>query len=145
MESVMGDDFYFLRFEHRPLTPEQWDLLTRNAVRRAHEERVRMLRGVFVAVGAALRRAVMAVAVAASGHWRAYTGWLARRAAIKELGGLDDRVLKDIGLHRSEIESAVYGPDPTRLAEAKAAPVLFCKRAARKPPVADTTGHAAAA
>ena len=35
--------------------------------------------------------------------------WRKRRAAIDELAALDDRLLKDIGLYRGEIEAAVDG------------------------------------
>lgn len=35
--------------------------------------------------------------------------WLERREAIKTLHELDDRALRDIGLHRSYIEAAVTG------------------------------------
>jgi uncharacterized protein YjiS (DUF1127 family) len=34
---------------------------------------------------------------------------LERRSAIKTLNELDDRALRDIGIHRSQIEDAVYG------------------------------------
>ena len=36
-------------------------------------------------------------------------GYFFRRSAIISLGELDDRALRDIGLERSQIESAVYG------------------------------------
>jgi uncharacterized protein YjiS (DUF1127 family) len=127
MESAMGDDFYFLRFEHRPLTPEQWDRLTRSVARRAREERAQALRGAFAAIRALGSRA----AAAARRRWRSYTTWRERRQAIKELGGLDDRMLKDMGLHRSEIESVVLGPDASRVTEGKVAPVLLHKPCAK--------------
>jgi len=34
---------------------------------------------------------------------------LERRSAVKTLGELDDRALRDIGINRSQIEDAVYG------------------------------------
>jgi uncharacterized protein YjiS (DUF1127 family) len=35
--------------------------------------------------------------------------YFVRRAAIKSLGELDDRALRDIGIERSQIEAAVHG------------------------------------
>jgi uncharacterized protein YjiS (DUF1127 family) len=36
-------------------------------------------------------------------------GWIGRRAAVAQLHALDDRMLKDIGLNRGDIEHAVRG------------------------------------
>jgi uncharacterized protein YjiS (DUF1127 family) len=120
MESAMhaNDDFYFLRFEHRPLDPEQLDQLKRAAERAATEYRARLVRGFGIAVLALLRSAAGGVlgllralgyrtAAVASAGWNAYAAWRERRAAINELAALDDRTLRDLGLTRSEIEYVV--------------------------------------
>ena len=39
--------------------------------------------------------------------WRAYVKWYNRRAAYHYLGSLDDRMLQDIGISRSQIDSAI--------------------------------------
>lgn len=42
----------------------------------------------------------------------AYATWRRQRKAVAELRRLDDRTLRDLGLHRSEIRMAVrYGTD----------------------------------
>ena len=48
---------------------------------------------------------------------KAFRKWRSRRAAIAQLHALEDRLLHDIGIGRSEIESVVHfaGRDPTRL------------------------------
>jgi uncharacterized protein YjiS (DUF1127 family) len=47
--------------------------------------------------------------------WQAYWSWRAKRATVAILRTLDSRTLQDIGVHASEIESAVYGsPDRRR-------------------------------
>lgn len=50
--------------------------------------------------------------------WRAYLEMRSTRAAIRELSGLDDHMLKDMGIHRGEIASVVHGleADKTRRA-----------------------------
>ena len=49
------------------------------------------------------------------GWWDAYWARKAKRATVLMLHALDDRALADIGLHRSEIESIVYGKSDQRL------------------------------
>jgi uncharacterized protein YjiS (DUF1127 family) len=129
-----SDDFYFLRFEHRPLTPEEWTRLKQGARQRAEKERVRALRAMLAGVPKLAVVAVRSVwamgrtVVRSAGEWSStYAAWRMRRRAIKELRGLDDRVLKDIGLHRSEIESVVRGQDSGPVAEGKVA-VSLCPK-----------------
>ena len=47
--------------------------------------------------------------------WEAYWTRRAKLATVALLRGLDDRVLHDIGIDRSEIESVVYGKGADRL------------------------------
>jgi uncharacterized protein YjiS (DUF1127 family) len=49
------------------------------------------------------------VASIARRAWHAYWDWRARQVTVEILRTLDNRTLRDIGLSRSEIESAVYG------------------------------------
>jgi uncharacterized protein YjiS (DUF1127 family) len=122
-----SDELYFLRFEHRPLTPEQWELLKQDVIRSAQRNRMQALRRMLGGIAASLQ----AIAAAAWGlawkWWSGYAGWRERRAAVRELGGLDDRTLKDLGLHRSEIESVIYRRDSERVNEGNIAAALFHK------------------
>lgn len=47
--------------------------------------------------------------------WTAYWDYHLRRATVRMLQALDDRTLRDIGLVRSEIGAAVFGPSADRL------------------------------
>jgi uncharacterized protein YjiS (DUF1127 family) len=115
-----NDQFYFLRFEHRPLTPQQWEVLRQHTLRNAHRERAAAWRRTFAWIAHLPPRVVAALGNA----WAAYAGWRARRNAIHELSALDDRMLRDMGLHRSEIEGVVYGGEVERGTEAKVAAVV---------------------
>ena len=126
-----SDDFYFLRFEHRPLTPEQLDQLKRSTGRAAREHRARLVRNLGIAALASLRGAARGVgsiirwlghgaAATAGERWRAYADWRERRAAVKELAALDDRTLRDLGLSRTEIEYVVGRRDAARSSERQA-------------------------
>ena len=98
--------------DNRRLTPEHWAELSRRVAREAHAARAQSLRNSLRALLGFLRRPGVPVRLvaAAAREWRiAYGTWLERRRAIRALGALDDRSLKDMGLHRSEIESAVLG------------------------------------
>ena len=121
-------------FNYRKWTPEQWVELTGRARREAHAARAQSLRALCWAglvalrsAGAAARRLtgrlVRRFAARACDWWAAYDAWLERRRAVRALGALDDRSLKDMGLHRSEIESVVFGRNSAVLTLRSAAPV----------------------
>ncbi len=122
-----NDEFYFLRFEHRPPTPEQWEQLERRVVRGAKIARAEAMRRLFAGIATSFRALGQRAAAATAKGWNAYATWRERRRAVAELGGLDDRALKDFGLHRSEIESVVYGRDSRQVTEGKVAAFLFHK------------------
>jgi uncharacterized protein YjiS (DUF1127 family) len=71
--------------DYRRLLPEEYTDLTRGVTARA-----KRLRAEFI--GGLLAR---------------FFSWRRRTRAVAELSGLDDRMLKDVGIHRSQIESAV--------------------------------------
>jgi uncharacterized protein YjiS (DUF1127 family) len=109
MERAMRNDSYS---DNRRLTSEQWAELSRRVAREAHAARAQSLRTSLRALFGFLRRPgvpARLVTAAAREWWTAYGTWLERRRAVRALGALDDRSLKDMGLHRSEIESAVLG------------------------------------
>jgi uncharacterized protein YjiS (DUF1127 family) len=122
-----NDEFYFLRFEHRPLTPEQMDRLVRAVARRARENRAQAVRSLFVWIARSLRSVARGGRDIIVKWWIGYLAARERRQAVAELGALDDRALKDFGLHRSEIESVVYGRDSRRVTERRVAALLFHK------------------
>ncbi|MBX9772897.1 MAG: DUF1127 domain-containing protein [Xanthobacteraceae bacterium] len=69
------------------LAPEQRADVNRRVIERARAYRTAALKALF--------------------HW--LFGWVRRRAAVAQLRALDDRMLKDIGLNRGDIETAVRG------------------------------------
>ncbi len=101
----------------RAMTSQERVLFLRQAVERAKAMRAESIRGLFGRMLAwfPLGRLL---------------GWLRRRIAVSRLQQLDDRMLKDIGLHRSEIEAAVAGarPEPRPL-DRRLTPVVDCGRA----------------
>ena len=58
---------------------------------------------------------VQPVAGAVRRAWRGYRHRKAQRATVRMLAGLDDHMLKDLGMARGEIQSVVYGRRGERL------------------------------
>jgi uncharacterized protein YjiS (DUF1127 family) len=76
---------------YRMLTPMQRADVNRRVIERARACRAEAIKNLF----------------------RRHLAWFRRRAAAARLRALDDRMLKDIGLNRGDIEQAVRGPEPT--------------------------------
>src|SRR5262249_50048883 len=119
-------------FVFNELTHDQWERRRQQIIRRAEVARARALRGLVDVVRRGLRTAAWALVVAAGSWWRAYLRGRERNAAVRELHGLDDRTLKDIGINRSEIEWVVDGEDATRLRDA----TIKANRSRRRDPTA---------
>lgn len=93
----------------RRLPPERLEIIKSQARERAQELRAQMLRE----FGGWLVRRPKELA-------RRFLAWRRRQKAVRELQGLDNRVLRDMGIARSEIEYLVAGGDPERRVPRKA-------------------------
>ena len=115
-------------FYYNGLTPDEWDRARQRIIGRAQAARARALRDLAGAVLRPVATLAAAVAATAGKWWRAYALRRERNAAVRELRALDDRMLKDIGINRSEIEWVVDGQDDTRLRDATIAANRSCRR-----------------
>ena len=88
---------------HKDKTDRELDLLLRGYRMLSPTQRAELNRRV-------IARARTARAAAIKDVFHRLFGWIARRAAAAQLHALDDRMLKDIGLNRGDIEQAVRGP-----------------------------------
>jgi uncharacterized protein YjiS (DUF1127 family) len=107
MESAMRESrkFHLSASAWSRMTIEQQVNVRRMIVAQARLARARALRELWRGPAAVWVRAAATLVAA----WRAVALWRKRRQAVWELKALDDRSLRDIGLGRSEIESAVRG------------------------------------
>ena len=123
----------------RGLSLEQQARCKQDIIRRARDAREQAVRDLARKLGLASRN------MAASGRdlfrslaFRAlvvarrcvggYADWRERRRAVRELAALDDCALKDIGIHRSEIESIIEGRDLKQISESEVPAALFHQR-----------------
>ena len=104
INSAMGNNS---REDRRELTAERWELIKAETVVRAQALRAQTLRD--FAVWLANRPAALLL-----GWAKAVGAWWTQRSAVRELQGLDNRTLRDMGIARSEIEYLVAGGDPER-------------------------------
>lgn len=115
--------------DFRQLSPEQWERRKQRIIQRAHEARARAIGDLARRFGRAVRsvaergrdlaQSFASRAAAMAGPWASgYAAWREHRRAVRALAAFDDRMLKDIGVNRSEIETVVYGEDATRLRDA---------------------------
>jgi uncharacterized protein YjiS (DUF1127 family) len=111
MEVSMLEDvkFELSTLDFRALTPEQWSRLKDRLIEQARERRNAELR---VAIGKVLAGPERLLRMAV----RAFLVARRRKAAVSALSALDDRSLRDIGLRRGEIVSAVYRTGEARRA-----------------------------
>jgi len=122
------DETKFWAFDGRQLTAEEWQQF-KGCAQEAYTQARRdlfvglhsLIRGTVAGAWHAVRACGRWTVATASKWWQAHVAARQRKRAIRELGALDDRMLKDIGLGRSEIESVIF--DAERL-EARRRPLV---------------------
>ena len=95
---------------------DHWSISTpemERYLRRTRQERSQMFaklsRHAAVGLAQLVREPVTIAGDIGLSTWRRIVRWHLRRAAVRDLMSLDDRLLRDIGLRRSDIHSVVYG------------------------------------
>jgi uncharacterized protein YjiS (DUF1127 family) len=116
MEVSMLEDtkFDLSAIDVQALSPEQWSVLKSRLVEQARQQRNAEIRAGIARVFAGPEKLLGAISRPFRRSWRALEVARRRRAAVTALSALDDRSLRDIGLRRGEILSAVYQPRPAR-------------------------------
>ena len=100
--------------DYRALTPTDWSALKNQLIEQARQNRNAELRKAMAHVFAGPERLLEAFSRGFIRRKQAFLMSRRRKAAFTALSALDDRALRDIGLRRGEIFSAVYRPDSGR-------------------------------
>jgi uncharacterized protein YjiS (DUF1127 family) len=137
MEKIMSNEPLYDAFSGRYLVPAEWDFRRQEIVRQARRARAQALRDFLVHGTSRVWTLAVRTGRAVVRWLSVYATWRANRRAVLELQGLPDRTLKDVGIHRSEIESVIYGRDSSRLSEGRIAARLL-----HKPYLPRTSGKA---
>src|SRR5262245_61320577 len=103
-----NDSVHLPAADWRRLTPAEQQQQVRRVIAWAHQMRARAVYDLLMRAPLRLAGATLAAG------WRAWTRFIKRQRAIRELSALDDRTLHHIGLSRCEIEAAVDGRGPVR-------------------------------
>jgi len=102
MHDLSDSNVDFTALDYRALPPEQKDAVRRQILRDARQARSHLF--------AALMRALPGTLIGiAARSWQRLAAYHRRRKAAKALHALDDRLLRDMGIGRSEIWSVTRG------------------------------------
>ena len=115
---LTDDEIEACRLAYRTMTPAERTAFRKEVTRRAHAERDAVVRATFRWIWSMLpnlRTVAQAGVAALRNLWTAYLDHRKRKVAVSELLSLDDHMLKDMGLSRSEVIAVVYGEDDSRL------------------------------
>jgi uncharacterized protein YjiS (DUF1127 family) len=94
-------------YEVRHLSPAQWTALRQGLMRRARDERSRVLRGMVAGLLAAARRAAGTLVKAVRTAVQRHLARQRRLNELRELSAMDDLGLRDIGISRLEVRAAL--------------------------------------
>jgi len=100
---------------YRALTPADREAFRREVIRRAYAERDAVIRASFHALWSRLPRLAGFIHAALRNLWTAYRKGRQCNIAINELLALDDHMLKDMGISRSEIIAVVRAEHDSQL------------------------------